>query len=495
MIRGLPFGNLAIVPSGDLAATAELVAQPKKRRRHRFRSAPPSVVTTEYALRSRLAFWEGEKAMESMARVSITKNVLSANNLEITDQPAVEYIAAFAADQRVDALVNCVQLGARVAAFANDRLGAMRIAEKISDSAESAKKLLTGISASTTQHIDQAVKAALGKDGTLSKLLAVQLDDLQRDLEVKLDPEKATSVTARIRDAVKKDVAIILEQVRSGLDLSNPESPLGILQTDVRAKLGALDEKVTQLVTQAAVKSAVGVERLRGTQKGIAFEDAVHAALGEICRHRQDQVERTASEAGLNGRSKHGDFVIELNTREARGPGLFIAVEAKNDQTKHRDLLRELDKAMDNRNAPFGIGISTSKGLLPFGSPPIEFSADNKILVRIDDYDAETGGFDSICLEVALNVARYVCITTRDAQPCSLDAALLDGNIVQAINALGRLSELKKNLTSITTTAKQAHALVDAIRDEIREALETIRDAVENAIDGASSTAPQLKSA
>ena len=130
------------------------------------------------------------------------------------------------------------------------------------------------------------------------------------------------------------------------------------------------------------------------------------------------------------------------------GAPVFIAVEAKNDQTKHKDLLREVEKAMDNRNAAFGIGISTSPSLLPQRGPSIEFVSDNSLLIRVDDYEPETGYFDPLNLEVALTVARYVCIATRGAKPCRLDTAQLDSNVAQALNALGRLSELKKNLTS-----------------------------------------------
>jgi hypothetical protein len=433
--------------------------------------------------------------MENMARISITPDGLHAEGIYTEDQPTIEYISQYAPEKRADAFVNCVQLGARVATYANDRLGASDICEKIDASADSAKKLLTGISASTTAHIDQAMKTAFGKDGTVSKFLEAQLKNVQSELEGKLDPDKVTSITARIRQAVKSDVADVLTQVRKDLDLTDPHSPLGLLQTDVSAKLQALDEKVTQVVTNAAVKSAVGVERLRGTQKGTDFEDAVHATLGELCRHRQDQLERTGNDTGSNGRSKCGDFVIDINPREAHGPGLRIAIEAKNDQAKRRDLLRELDKAMTNRNAQFAIGISTSPVLLPDGAPLVDFSSDNKILIYVDDYDPELGDFDPIYLEVAVNVARYICITTRDAQPSPLNAVQLDDNVVRAINALGRLSEIKRSLTSISNTANEAHTLVDAIRDNVRDALQTIRDAIDEGLAGGMPASSHLKSA
>jgi|GEM_PF-2540747 len=433
--------------------------------------------------------------MKKLASISITQSSLLAEGIQIADQPAIDYIKRFSEAKRVDAFVNCVQLGARVASYANDRLGAADICEKIDASAESAKKLLNGISMTTSAHIDQTMQVAFGKDGTVAKFLDAQLQNVQRELEGKLDPDKVTSITSRIRQAVRKDVAEVLALARKDLDLKDPRSPLGVLQAEMNARLQSLDEKLGQVVTNAGIKTAVGVERLRGTAKGTEFEDAVYAVLGELCRHRQDQLERTGNESGASGRSKCGDFLIDVNSREAHGPGLRVAVEVKNDQTKRRDLLRELDKAMENRNAQFGIAISTNASLLPAGAPPVEFCGENKILIRVDDYDPEIGQLDPIFVEVALNVARYVCITTRDAQPSPLNAAKLEENVKNAINAIGRLSEIKRSLTSIANTAKEAHTLVDAVRDEVRDALKAIRDAIEAETCLESPATPRLKSA
>jgi len=150
---------------------------------------------------------------------------------------------------------------------------------------------------------------------------------------------------------------------------------------------------------------------------------------------------------------------------------------------------------MENRNAQFAIGISTSIALLPTGAPPVEFCGDNKVLIRVNDYDPENASFDSIFLEVVLNVARYVCIANRDAKPSPLNTAKFDENVKRALNALGRLSEIKRSLTSIANTAKESHSLVDAIRDEVRDALQTIRDAIVAETDGGALSADSLKSA
>ena len=220
--------------------------------------------------------------MHQVASISITKNVLTADSVKIADQPTIDYIAAFAPEARADAFVNCVQLGARVATYTNDRLGAVRITEKINDSAESARKLLTGISSSTTRQIDSAMVSVFGKNGSFSVMLNTQLDGLQRELESKLDPEKASSIMGRIRDTIKSDVTASLGAIQKDLDLSNPNSPICKLQSEVNNKLHALDEKVAQLVTQTAVRSAVGAERLRGTQKGTSFEERGSLCVGRV---------------------------------------------------------------------------------------------------------------------------------------------------------------------------------------------------------------------
>jgi hypothetical protein len=419
--------------------------------------------------------------LDTKAQIRIAQDCLEIEALTVADLPTVAYISTFEPDRRADAVKNCVQLGARVSQFASDRMGAAEISERIDASASAAKSLLSTISETTQKRIEQTVEGAFGTDGksgAFHKHVDAQLDALQRELEAKLDPERATSITRKLRDAVKQDVAGILTEVRKELNLSDPRSPLGLLRKELDQKHKALDDKIGQLITQEAVKSAVGAERVRGTSKGTVFEDALHPVLDAISRPRHDHVERTGSDSGLMGKSRRGDFVIEINPQHAGGSGLRIVLEAKNDQTRLKDLLQELDEAKENRAAQFAIGISTNPSLLPPNSPPIVFPTEDKMIVHVPDYDPEDGTFDAVFIEVALDVARYLAIAMRAANPRGMDLVAIDTHVANAINVLTRFTEIKKRLTTIVSTARDTDVLVESIRAEVRNTLHAIRDAI-----------------
>jgi hypothetical protein len=410
--------------------------------------------------------------------ITVERDGVRIVDLRVTDVVTTEWLKSVPAERRVDAARNALQLGARVLSYEHDRLGTNVLCERIDASAESASRLLATLSKSTSASIQASIDAALGKSGTVAKCVAAQLNALELELAARLDPEKATSITGRLSAAIVKGVETEVARMKSAVDLANPNSPLAQFHAELLKRFDTLGARVDELVTQSAVTRAVAIERARGTHKGTTFEGAVHEALGELCRHRQDQLERTTSETGLVGRRKRGDFTVEINAREAGGPGLRVVVETKNDQTKRSELLREMDEALENRGAAFAIGVSTSAALLPPGSPPIDFVSDTKLLVYVGDFD-EKAGFDWLYLEVALAIARFAAILTRSSEPKTMDLRRMNEYIASALASLGRFSDIKRELTSIVTTAHAARTLVDRIRSEVRDALETIRDGID----------------
>ena len=414
-------------------------------------------------------------------QIRIAKNSVTLENVVVTDTPTVALVTAAPSDDRLGVVLSLIQLGSRVQSFANDQLAATTVCDQIEASADSVGKLLSSITKTTQSRIDETIASvfgANGKPGTFTQNLGAQLKVIEAQLSAQLDPQKATSITGQLREALRQDSKHMLEQLRAQTNLADPASPFGVLKCEIDAKLKGLDEKLNTFVTQQAVHSAITTEKVRGTQKGADFEEVLHLVLGRVCRPRRDKVERTGNERGLAGASKCGDFVVEINPQEARASGLRIVIEAKNDSTKQRDLLRELDSAMENRGAQFAIGISTYPGLLPPGSIPVVFPEPNKALVYVPDFALDSPDFEALYIEVALDVARAIAIATRESQPCKIDIGSFTKQIDAAIGALGRFSEIRKRLTGITNTTKEADTLIETIRGDVRSALQSIRDAL-----------------
>lgn len=415
--------------------------------------------------------------MREVARVSISPKGLVADGIHITDQPTIEYVGQQAAEHRVDAFVNCVQLGARVLNYASDRIGTTEIREQIDASAESVGKLLRAAGKATHETIERQMQSTFGKNGNLDALLDAQMKRLQRDLEKQMDPQAASSILGRFRTEMKADVTNLVGNVGKIFDVDEPGSVGHRLKTQIDESHKALSEQVQTVITQLAVRSAVGTERLKGTHKGAEFEDALEPVLAGWARVRHDRLDRVTEAAGLIPQCKSGDFVIEVAARDAGGQGLRLAVEAKNDQTKHREAVRKLEEAMENRGAAIGLWVSTNAAIVPRGTPPICFLGDDKLFVHVE-YDPEEG-LDGTLIEVALEVARASAIVARRDGSEALDLASLGARITAAVNATQRFAEIKKQLTGVSTSVDKIQNLVDDVRGEIRKALADLQGEVD----------------
>jgi hypothetical protein len=287
---------------------------------------------------------------------------------------------------------------------------------------------------------------------------------------------------------MKADVTKLIGDVGKIFDVDEPGSVGHRLKTQIDENNEALSQKIQAVVTQLAVKSAVGTERLKGTRKGVDFEDALEAVLAGWARARRDRLERVTEAAGSIPGCKSGDFVVEITQRDAGGQGLRVAIEAKNDQTRHREAVRKLDEAIKNRDAAVGLWISTNPAIVPKGTPPVCFLGDDKVFVHVD-YDPDED-LDPTLIEVALEVARASAIISREEGAVALDFTAIGARITAAVNATQRMTEIKKQLTGLSTSVERIQILVDEVRGEIRKALAELQIEVDRQIDLAE---PQLR--
>ena len=393
------------------------------------------------------------------------------DHLSVKDKISVAYIAGLESDCRVDGVLNCLQLGARALTFAGDQSGASLMAETLRNSTESAKSFL--------EHLSKAAQESVEKNALeLPKQIHRELEILRKDLEKNLDPGNAKSIISRLRSAMIEEYSKVTAKSREDLDLGNPLSPLSRLRGELDKKLEKQHEKISSqladLVQQNAVRAATHSERSKSTRKGVDFESALETFLTSECRPRKDLLRRTGTETGSDG-NMVGDFVIELNPSEAMTAK--IVVEAKNASKSTSALIRELDKAMKNRSAAFGICVITdpstiTEAIVPFG--------DNKLLVRVSKA-SEDDTWDMLALSVALEGARWKTVMARTAAE-TLDVAKLRGDIESAFLIVNRVTEVKKRIAAGKTHLDGIGEFVDDLRRELLVVLERLQGAVRHPV-------------
>jgi hypothetical protein len=402
-----------------------------------------------------------------LPHIQVSEGSLAIHQLEVTDDVTTSYIAGLEPEARVSGVINCLQLGARALTFVGDQTGATLLAETLKASAESTQSLLAHVSKTAQQSVAKSAEE-------LPKRIHGELEQLRKELEKTLDPANTQSIIGRFRGALIDDYRKVTAKVREDLDLGNPLSPLSALRMELRTegdrKHEAVSKQLTELLQQNAAKVAASAERSKSTRKGGDFETVLEEFLTSESRPRKDLARRTGTEPGLDG-NLVGDFVIEINPTEASG--LRIAIEAKNAQKTTLGLVRELDKAMKNRGALFGITVVTdpsaiAQAIVPFG--------DDKLLVRVSPLP-DGDGWDMLPLTVALEGARWKA-TMKRAAGGQLDVNRIKADVDAAFQIVNRITEVKKRITAGKTHLDGIADYIDDLRRDLLTVLQRVHETV-----------------
>lgn len=400
-------------------------------------------------------------------RITVCDGVLTINTLDLNDDVVVTYISQFEPAAQASAVINCIQLGARALTFAGDRMGASLLADTLKASTDSTRSLLDHLSKAAQKSVEHSTESMYKNVGQL-------LANLSKELDKTLDPANAASVIGKLRKALLEDYRQVTSRVREELDLANPLSPLSALRSELEKsderRYGVLSKQLGELLQQHAASAAARVERSKSSRKGTDFENVTEGFLMAESRPRKDLVRRTATESGLD-KNNVGDFVIEINPSE--GHGLRIVIETKNANTTTTSIVRELDKAMKNRGAVFGISVVTDPSTITQAITPY---GDDKLLVRIPAL-VEGDGWDFTALSVALEGARWKVIMGR-VTAGSLDVKRIEADIEAAFAIANRFIEAKKKITAGKTHLDAISEYLDEIRRDLVTVLQRVRDTV-----------------
>jgi hypothetical protein len=405
--------------------------------------------------------------------IAVTDGTLTIHSLEVQDDITVAYIRQLQPEAQAAGVANCLQLGARALTFTSDQTGATLLADSLKNSTESTRALLSQVSATAEQSVTKSAE-------TLEKFVAQQLTDLGKELDKKLDPSNTASIIGRLRSSLLDDYGKVTAKVREDLDLANPLSPLSALRSELdkneERRYDALAKQLAGLLQELAAKTAAKAERSKSTRKGSDFETATADFLMAESRPRKDLVRHTASEYGLD-QNMVGDFVIDINPGEAQG--VRVVIESKNGHKGMTELTRELDKAMKNRGAAFGIAVVTDENAIAQAIYPW---GDDKLIVRVPAL-LDDDGWDFAALSVALEGARWKAIMGRMTAG-SLDVNRIKADITDAFAIANRFAEVKKRIT-----AGKGH--LDAIAEylgDIKRDLVTVLHRIDDTVSEAEPT-------
>ena len=294
--------------------------------------------------------------------------------------------------------------------------------------------------------LPRTLERFLGKDGMLRRLVSDLFDEERRD-----------SAIGRMRtllDGYFDGDGAVLSRM---LDPRRDDSPLHGFRAEVREALEGMSERLVRL---EASRDARAQERERGTAKGIDFEDAVEAALGELLRGSGDLVEGTGSVVGDSVRCRKGDSLITIDPAHTHGQMARVAIEAKSGRVGLDKLCRDLDETRRNRGAAVAVGVYRA-GNAPAGCAPFTLHGEH-IICEFDPDDPSDPAFGA-----AIRLARALAMAAVRNGGELLDIAAVRGDLDGIRDQLKAIRSMKAKLSSVANVTLEVRNALDVLREGV----------------------------
>ena len=228
---------------------------------------------------------------------------------------------------------------------------------------------------------------------------------------------------------------------------------------EMNQRIGALQLEVTKLQAEKEKALGVAAEHDRSTAKGRPYEEAVFEAIDLIAGGQGDDCDAVGDLPGVGGRK--GDVLVAIDgcSGSPRGRIMF---EAKNSQLPKKRALEELDEAMAQRDAAYGVWVVPAEDKLPARTQPLREINGDKLFVV---YDPEDGG--RLALQVAYSLARARVLMARGDTE-GLDASALRAEVERAVGALEEGRRIRQQLTHAANGVEAAREILDGMERRVK---------------------------
>ena len=409
------------------------------------------------------------------ARVSIFGDIVVADGLAVRDRCAVELVRD-RSDAGADAagvLVDAIEIGARVLSREQAEVNADFVRtefEKVSREVEGA-----------FSEKARTVAEFLGK--RVDDVFAPENGQLAKELERLFGAESAVAVQHQLRAVMAEQSARMREDLLKQFSSADAHNPLADFKAGTMAamkraaeqqdrnlnamseQIAGLKHEVVKLQAEREKQLEVAAEHARSTAKGRPYEEAVAEAIDAIAHARGDDCDAVGDVPGSGGRK--GDVLVGVDGA-AGLPRARIVFEAKNSYVPKNKAVAELEAAMAQRDADYGVWVVPSEDLLPGRGPQLREVNGDKLFVV---FDPENGA--RLGLEVGYALARARTIMAK-AGGDGLDAGALRSEVERAVAAMEDVRRIKSQLTAAAGGIDSARKILEDMAARVRSHLEQV---------------------
>src|ERR671916_728583 len=408
-------------------------------------------------------------------RVAVIGDVVVADALAVRDRCAVELVRerSESGSDPAEVLIDAIEIGARVLSREQAEVNADFVRtefEKVSREVETA---FTDKARTVAEFLGKRVDDVFGPEN----------GHLAKELERLFGAESSVAVQHQLRAVMAESSARMREDLLKQFSSADAHNPLADFKagtmaamrraaeqqdTNLKAlneQIAAMKAEIVKLQAEREKQAEVAAEHARSTAKGRPYEEAVFEAVDAIAQARGDDADPVGDLLGSGGRK--GDVVVGIDA--CAGPARArIVFEAKNAYVPKNKAIAELDAAMEQRDADYGVWVVASEELLPGHSAQLREVNGDKLFVV---YDPEEGS--RLALEVAYSLARARTLMER-AGGEGLDGGALRAEVERALAAMDDVRRIKSQLTTAGNGIESARKILEDMAERVRGHLEQI---------------------
>ena len=336
------------------------------------------------------------------------------------------------------------------------------------------------------------------KDGAEQVLLLIELIEtamqIQRMANTSADVKELNSVAKQVRETMKTagdDAFNDLQKLIEGQGENKPGTLINLLKTklidQVIAELDptketspfhSINDQLAALLAKTAGEKATAESYANSREKGIDFEELLDQMIQLEAVVHGDDAQFTGDFPSPSG-DKTGDEVVTINPSATNNEEIRIVWEAKTDKSykdtkgrlKRDKVASELDDAMSNREAIYGIFVSDARGVDMAKQPAWQEFDGNKLIIVLDDENP-----DQRLIRMAYLWSRWMVLRSQDQEEGELDFAAIERVIASIQREFDGLANLKRLHTPIETNIAAAKKWVIEFEENLDELMDELRE-------------------
>lgn len=284
---------------------------------------------------------------------------------------------------------------------------------------------------------------------------------IKRIIDETFNIDNKKSSLSLLIEELKKNSEMDEEKLQELLDPNKTDSPARQLKEQILNKLNEIrDKEIKEIRDQVLKETAVNLEKQKGTSKGFVFEEEVYKTLQTLASFYEDTISPVGDKAGTE--SKKGDILIEVENKKS------IIIECKDSMSySSRKTLEEIQEAIENRKASFGIFIFAKRDAMPRELCPIKIT--DKYLITYYDEDN---------LYFAYRLARLFVLKNRGECEDKVNFDKVSSELSTIEDNFKNIDSIQTKVTTIINSGEYVRENLKTLRTNIDASVTKIKNAL-----------------